>query len=150
MTNTYSIRIETMEENFKRLQRYVDLVYNTNSHSGDKCAKQLGTALKLGFLKSESKRGKVCILADIPNKSFLRLEESMVFHIRENDIEDAEIGKIYLEAAHDNLLSEPEFKEYIEHALSCGDPGVEFQARENLKRPWEREDISCTHRVTLD
>ena len=72
----------------------------------------------------------------------------MVFHIREKDISDADIGKIYLEAAHDNLIAEPEFKDYIDEALSCGDPAFEFQARENMKRPWERSDQPYT--IELD
>jgi hypothetical protein len=148
MTGTFSIKIEVKEDEFKRLQTYLDVMYRRDSHSGDKFAKGLGIALKVGFLKSEKMRGKVSLTAEVKNESFRGLEEAMVFHIREKDISDADIGKIYLEAAHDNLIAEPEFKDYIDEALSCGDPAVEFHARENMKRPWERSDQPYT--IELD
>ncbi len=150
MSGTFQINIEATESEFKRLQNYLDLVPSVNSHPSDIHVIKLVTALKIGFLRSENKRGLVRLSSDVPNSIFYELEESLVYHIRKADVSDAEVGKIYLAAAHDNLLAEPEFKDYIEDAMSCGDEGVEYQARQNLMRPWERDEVKGDYELMLD
>ena len=138
---TYSVTRDEINGLLSLLREMI----HKQSHTGDSEAKAFYNAVAEAYLKAPKIQNRpdlqnlrMCVKFCFPSEQETEIENALVWHIKNKDVEHAEFGKIHLKATYDALTNSKEFKEYLDFALNSGVPELIEQAILNQKLPWLR------------